>query len=69
MMRFRATVRNEGTSEASWFVYIHGATNGSVMAARFGQQRHAEKVARVMNECWDEGGRLMPVGGVLREHS
>jgi hypothetical protein len=57
-MKFRAVVTNEKTGDAPWFVYVEGASNGRVMAARFPRLAQAEKVARVMNEAWAESGLL-----------
>lgn len=69
MSRFRAVVKDERSVDAPWFIYVHGAPNGPVYAARFGQRRHANRIAAAMNKAWADEGRLLAVGGVLREES
>ena len=57
-MKFRAVVKNEGTVEVPWFVYVQTEHGHTVYACRFNAKAHAEQVARSMNQAWAVEGRL-----------
>lgn len=62
MMLFRAFVKNEGTAELPWFVYVETepAGAGSInFSSRFKHRRSAEETARYMNMAWKKERSLL----------
>jgi len=57
-VKFRAVVKNEGTVEVPWFVYVQTEHGHTVYACRFNRMAHAQRIAAAMNAAWSEEGRL-----------
>lgn len=59
----RAIIKNEGTGDAPWFVYVErpygGATHGGI---RFNRRASAERVAATINRALEAEGRLSVYG-------
>lgn len=57
-MKFRAYIKDEGTDECRWFVYVEYG-GSSTYACRFARERTAQKIANAMNNAWRQEGRLL----------
>lgn len=55
-MRFRAFIRNENTSQATWFVYVAQENGQTIYAARFNSAHNAQRIADEMNDAWRAEG-------------
>jgi len=44
-VRFRAFIRNENTSQATWFVYVAQENGQTIYAARFNSAHNAQRIA------------------------
>lgn len=54
-----ASVRNEGTDKATYFVYIEQEFSGSIYSCRFFNKDNADRVAREINRAFESEGRLL----------
>lgn len=58
-IRCRAFVRDEGTSETPYFIYVEAENHGRAYAVRFGQKDVADRVCAALNKAYADEGRLL----------